>query len=58
MLTGSHIPGIPEHIVKFSSDVDVIESWTVGFNVLFNAEQFLRGDAANLDAPLKFLCSG
>ena len=50
--SGSHIPGIPEHIVKFSSDVDIIESWTFGFNVLFNAEQFLRGDEANLDAPL------
>ncbi|MEO1886032.1 MAG: TonB-dependent receptor, partial [Methyloprofundus sp.] len=49
---GSHIPGIPAHIVKFSSDVDIIESWTFGFNVLFNAEQFLRGDEANLDTPL------
>ncbi|WP_428355999.1 TonB-dependent receptor [Methyloprofundus sp.] len=50
--SGSHIPGIPEHIVKFSSDVDIIKSLTFGFNVLFNAEQFLRGDAANLDIPL------
>lgn len=49
---GSYIPGIPKHIVKFSSDVDVLESWTVGFNVFFNAEQFLRGDEANLDTPL------
>ncbi len=49
---GDYIPGIPRHIVKFSSDVDIIESWTFGFNVLFNAEQFLRGDEANLDAPL------
>lgn len=49
---GSHIPGIPEHIVKFSSDVDIVEDWTFGFNVFFNAEQFLRGDEANLDAPL------
>ena len=50
--SGSYIPGIPRHIVKFSSDVDIIESWTFGFNVLFNAEQFLRGDEANLDSPL------
>ncbi len=50
--SGSHIPGIPEHIVKFSSDVDIVASWTFGFNVLFNAEQFLRGDEANLDSPL------
>ncbi|NYT46556.1 MAG: hypothetical protein H0A75_01510 [Candidatus Methanofishera endochildressiae] len=26
--------------------------WGTGFNVLFNAEQFLRGDEANLDTPL------
>ena len=51
--SGSHIPGIPEHIVKFSSDVDIVKSWTFGFNVLFNAEQFLRGDEANLDTPLR-----
>ena len=50
--SGNYIPGIPQHIVKFSSDVDIVESWTFGFNVLFNAEQFLRGDEANLDAPL------
>ncbi|WP_087869702.1 TonB-dependent receptor [Bathymodiolus platifrons methanotrophic gill symbiont] len=50
--SGSHIPGIPQHIVKFSSDVDIVASWTFGFNVLFNAEQFLRGDEANLDTPL------
>lgn len=50
--SGDHIPSIPEHIVKFSSDVDITEDWTFGFNVLFNAEQFLRGDEANLDTPL------
>ena len=49
---GDHIPGIPQHSVKFSTDVDVLTSWTVGLNVIFNAEQFLRGDEANLDAPL------
>lgn len=50
---GDHIPGIPQHSVKFSTDVDIVESWTVGMNVLFNAEQFLRGDEGNLDSPLK-----
>jgi len=49
---GDRIPGVPQHIVKFSTDIDVLESWTVGMNVLFNGEQFFRGDAANLDKPL------
>jgi outer membrane receptor protein involved in Fe transport len=49
---GNHIPGIPQHIVKFSTDVDVLEKWTLGMNVMFNGEQYLRGDEANLDAPL------
>ena len=49
---GNHIPGIPQHIVKFSTDFDVVEEWTVGMNVMFNGEQFLRGDEANLDTPL------
>ncbi|BCG63579.1 MAG: iron complex outermembrane recepter protein [Methyloprofundus sp.] len=50
--SGDHIPSIPQHIVKFATDVDVIDSWTIGMNLIFNGEQFLRGDEANLDAPL------
>jgi len=51
--SGDHIPGIPQHSVKFSTDFDIIPSWTVGLNLFFNAEQYLRGDEANLDTPLK-----
>lgn len=50
---GNRIPGVPQHSVKFSTDVDVLDSWTVGVNVFFNASQFLRGDEANLDTQLK-----
>jgi len=49
---GNHIPSIPQHIVKFSTDVDVLDEWTIGMNVMFNGEQFLRGDEANEDTPL------
>jgi len=49
---GNHLPSIPQHIVKFSTDVDVLEEWTIGMNVMFNGEQFLRGDEANEDTPL------
>jgi len=52
VLAGNHLPGIPQHIVKFSTDFDVIDEWTVGLNLLFNGEQFFRGDEANLGAPL------
>jgi outer membrane receptor for ferric coprogen and ferric-rhodotorulic acid len=52
VLAGNHIPGIPRHIVKFSTDFDVIDEWTIGMNLLFNGEQFLRGDEANLDTQL------
>ncbi|MCK5355530.1 MAG: TonB-dependent receptor, partial [Methyloprofundus sp.] len=50
---GDHIPGIPQHSVKFSTDVDIVDSWTVGLNVIFNADQFLRGDEGNLDESLE-----
>ena len=50
--SGDYIPSIPQHLVKFSTDVDVVDSWTVGMNLIFNGEQFLRGDEANLDKPL------
>lgn len=49
---GNYIPGIPRHIVKFSTDVDVLDEWTIGMNLMFNGEQFLRGDEANTDTPL------
>jgi outer membrane receptor protein involved in Fe transport len=50
---GDRIPGIANHVVKFATDVDILDSWTVGMNVFFNGEQYLRGDEANLDKPLK-----
>lgn len=49
---GDRIPGIPEQLVKFSADYDVIPQWTLGMNMLFNGRQFLRGDEANLAQPL------
>ena len=49
---GDRIPGIPEHLLKFSADYDIFPEWTFGMNMLFNGEQFLRGDEANLATPL------
>jgi outer membrane receptor protein involved in Fe transport len=50
--SGNHIPGIPQHIVKFSTDVDVLDDWTIGMNLIFNGDSYRRGDEANLDTPL------
>lgn len=49
---GDSLPGIPKHIVKLSSDVDVLGQWTLGFDVLYNSAQYLRGDEANLTEKL------
>ena len=49
---GDRLPGIPEHMVKVALDYDILPSWTLGTNMLYNGDQFLRGDEANLDTPL------
>jgi len=49
---GNHIPGIPQHIVKFSTDVDVLDDWTIGMNLIFNGDSYRRGDEANQDTQL------
>lgn len=50
--SGNQIPGIPEHLVKFAVDYDIFKSWTLGMNMLYNAQQFLRGDEANQAEPV------
>ncbi|MEN8259173.1 MAG: TonB-dependent receptor [Pseudomonadota bacterium] len=49
---GDRIPGIPRHILKFSTDVDVLSKWTVGLDMLYNSNQVFRGDEANLNDKL------
>lgn len=49
---GNKIPGIPAHQFKFSTDVDLVPEWTLGFDMNFNSGQYLRGDEANLTAKL------
>ncbi len=50
--SGDRIPGIPNHILKFATDVDILPQWTLGFDMFFNGDQVLRGDEANLDEKL------
>lgn len=50
--SGNRIPGIPAHQAKFSADYDIVKDWTLGFDMNYNASQFLRGDEANLTAKI------
>ncbi|MEQ1638267.1 MAG: TonB-dependent receptor [Methylococcales bacterium] len=49
---GSRLPGIPEHLIKLAVSYDIIPDWSLGVNMLYNGDQFLRGDEANLTSPL------
>ncbi|MDD2761970.1 MAG: TonB-dependent receptor, partial [Methylomonas sp.] len=49
---GNQIPGIPAHQAKFSTDVDILRDWTLGFDMTYNGSQYLRGDEANLTAKI------
>ncbi len=45
---GDRIPGIPEHTLKFGTNVAVTPQLTLGGEIIYNSGQFLRGDEANL----------
>jgi len=45
---GDRIPGIPQHTLKIGGDYYVSPKLSVGGNLLYNSDQFLRGDEANL----------
>ncbi len=45
---GDNIPGIASHNLKFGTDITVIPNLTVGWDVLYNSGQYLRGDEGNL----------
>jgi iron complex outermembrane receptor protein len=44
---GDRIPGIPEHLFKFGADYAFSFGASVGFDVIVNSDQFLRGDESN-----------
>ena len=49
---GHRIPSIPAHQAKFSTDIDLVPEWTLGFDMHYNSGQSLRGDEANLTPRL------
>ena len=44
---GDRIPGLPEHSLKMGADYLLFERLDVGFDVLYNSNQVLRGDESN-----------
>jgi outer membrane receptor protein involved in Fe transport len=49
---GDRIPGIPEHSLKLGTDYSLTPQLTLGADLIYNSDQFLRGDEANLLSPI------
>ncbi|MGR9108488.1 MAG: TonB-dependent receptor domain-containing protein, partial [Gammaproteobacteria bacterium] len=49
---GDRLPGIPEHLLKFSADMDLWNHFSLGISMLYNSSQYFRGDEANLNDPV------
>ena len=52
MRAGDYVPGVPRHQLKLGADYQLPFGLSVGADLLFNAEQFLRGDESNQLAPV------
>jgi outer membrane receptor protein involved in Fe transport len=50
--TGDHIPGVPDHQLKLGGDYIFNDALSLGLELLYNSEQFLRGDEANRLRPV------
>ncbi len=44
---GDRIPGLAEHSFKLGADYELFTNVSVGFDVLYNSDQVLRGDESN-----------
>jgi outer membrane receptor protein involved in Fe transport len=49
---GDRIPSIPEHTLKLGGDYSFTPQLTLGADLIYNSDQFLRGDEANLLSPI------
>ncbi len=45
---GDRIPGIPQHNFKIGGDYAVTPAFSIGGDLVYNSNQYLRGDEANL----------
>jgi outer membrane receptor protein involved in Fe transport len=49
---GDRLPGLPQHTVKLGADYAVNAHLSLGGDFVYNSAQYLRGDEANLLAPI------
>jgi outer membrane receptor protein involved in Fe transport len=49
---GARIPGTPEHMLAAGASLQLIPGLTVGVDMTYRSNQFLRGDEGNLNEPL------
>jgi outer membrane receptor protein involved in Fe transport len=49
---GDRIPGVPDHSVKFGADLEILDRFWVGADVIATSGSFLRGDDGNRRAPV------
>ena len=48
VMPGDHLPGIPQHRLKFGISYAVTDAWTIGLSGIASSGQYLFGDEANL----------
>ncbi len=51
--SGSRIPGVPENLLKLSANFAFTPRLSLGADLLYQSNQFLRGDEGNLLDPLQ-----
>jgi len=49
---GDHLPGLPQNTFKLGADYAITGQFTIGGDIVYNSSQYLRGDEANLLAPI------
>jgi iron complex outermembrane recepter protein len=49
---GDSIPGVPEHLLAAGASFALTPGFTLGVDVKYQSDQYLRGDEGNLSAPL------
>jgi outer membrane receptor protein involved in Fe transport len=49
---GDRIPGIPRHLIKAGADYTIAPAFTLGGEVIYNSNQYLRGDESNQLDPI------
>ena len=50
--SGDRIPSVPRHLLKLALDYAVSPRWSIGADWNHASSQYLRGDEANLTAPV------